>query len=90
MAVFLVCYDVSNYASFLHVTSKWLPEVLSHCPNTPVVVVGLKEDLRDNPEALDKAGTAFPPSLAEGNEVRTVTVGRQGVVYLLSRSGSIF
>jgi len=32
---------------------QWVPEVRSACPDTPILLVGLKSDLRDKPEALE-------------------------------------
>ncbi len=32
--------------SFLNIREKWAPEVKYHCPNTPVMLVGMKSDLR--------------------------------------------
>uniref|UniRef100_A0A6A7FUE7 Cell division control protein 42 n=1 Tax=Hirondellea gigas TaxID=1518452 RepID=A0A6A7FUE7_9CRUS len=48
--VFLICFDVSNVNSFQHVKTKWFPEVQRHSPGVPVIMVGTKSDLRDNPE----------------------------------------
>lgn len=50
--VFLVCFSVVNPTSFEHITHKWFPEVSHHCPGTPVILVGNKIDLRDDPEIL--------------------------------------
>ncbi len=33
---------------------QWYPEVSHHCPNTPIIVVGTKLDLRDDKETIDK------------------------------------
>ena len=49
--VFLVCFSVSSYATFQNVEAKWLPEVTHHCPDTPILLVGTKSDLREHPES---------------------------------------
>jgi len=46
--VFLVCYSVVSTASLDNIKSKWISEIRQHCPNAPVVLVGLKMDLRDD------------------------------------------
>ncbi|XP_060709367.1 rho-related GTP-binding protein RhoF-like [Hemiscyllium ocellatum] len=46
--VVLVCYDVSNPISFQNVMRRWLPEVRHICPQTPVILVACKTDLRMN------------------------------------------
>ena len=45
--VFIVCYSVNSPSSFKNVKAKWLPEIRSHCPSTPVVMVGTKADTRN-------------------------------------------
>jgi Ras-related C3 botulinum toxin substrate 1 len=50
--VFLVCFSVVNVVSFENVWAKWVPEIRHHCPRTPIVLVGTKIDLRDDPEAI--------------------------------------
>ncbi|CAG2118111.1 unnamed protein product [Medioppia subpectinata] len=52
--VFLICFSLVNPASFENVRSKWYPEVSHHCPQTPIVLVGTKLDLRDDPKINDK------------------------------------
>jgi Ras-related C3 botulinum toxin substrate 1 len=47
--VFLVCYSVVSPTSFENVQAKWIPELRHHAPNAPVILVGTKTDLRDDP-----------------------------------------
>jgi small GTP-binding protein len=54
--VVMVCFATTSRTSFERVQSKWLPEIRHFCPGTPVVLVGLKTDLRDEILAVD-AGT---------------------------------
>lgn len=44
--VFLVCFSIISPASFENVKTKWYPEIQHHCPNTPIILVGTKSDLR--------------------------------------------
>ena len=48
--VFLICFSVISKASKDNVKAKWHPEINNHCPGTPVVLVGTKADLRDDPQ----------------------------------------
>jgi len=56
--VFLVCYSIISRASFDNVKAKWVPEVKHHCPGTPMVLVGTKEDLRQDAELMKKISHA--------------------------------
>jgi GTPase SAR1 family protein len=62
--VFIIAFSLVSPASYENVSSKWYPEVTSlcavtyhlillkisfHCPNTPIILVGTKMDLRDDP-----------------------------------------
>ena len=49
-SVFLICFSVESEDSFENVRSYWLPEITHHKPKTPWLLVGLKTDLRPNPE----------------------------------------
>ena len=33
---------------------QWYPEVIDYCPNTPVILVGTKLDLRDDEDTIEK------------------------------------
>ncbi|KDE06314.1 GTP-binding protein rho2 [Microbotryum lychnidis-dioicae p1A1 Lamole] len=45
--VILICYAVDSPDSLENVTTKWIEEVRAHLKDVPVLLVGLKKDLRD-------------------------------------------
>ncbi|XP_043918749.1 rho-related GTP-binding protein RhoH [Protopterus annectens] len=45
--VVLLCYSVTNHNSYLSVRNKWIGEVRSHLPKTPVLVVATQTDQRE-------------------------------------------
>ncbi|XP_003387180.1 PREDICTED: ras-related C3 botulinum toxin substrate 1-like [Amphimedon queenslandica] len=52
--VFLICFSLVSPASYQNVKAKWHPEITHHCPNIPVILVGTKQDLRDDRETIGK------------------------------------
>ncbi|XP_035715764.1 ras-like GTP-binding protein RhoL isoform X3 [Folsomia candida] len=59
---FLCCYSIENRTSFTNVESKWIPELRRYCPTTPVIVLGMKKDLRSPSNSLiseDEGRTCF-------------------------------
>ncbi|KAL4239454.1 hypothetical protein ACF0H5_000269 [Mactra antiquata] len=44
--VFIICFSLVDRNSYENVKLKWHPEVTHHRPNTPIVLVGTKDDLR--------------------------------------------
>ncbi|KAH7693155.1 rho-related GTP-binding protein RhoC-like protein, partial [Aphelenchoides avenae] len=57
--VFIVCYSVDQPDSLKHITEKWVPEIKHFCPQTPILVVGNKKDIRDeHRRASIAAGTS--------------------------------
>jgi len=44
--VFLVCFSIISKTSFENVTERWIKELKEHQPDTPIVLCGLKSDLR--------------------------------------------
>jgi len=47
---FLLAFAVTSPESFQRAEKKWMPELRFHCPTTPVILVGTKKDLRDDPK----------------------------------------
>jgi Ras-related C3 botulinum toxin substrate 1 len=47
--VFLVCFSVVSPTSYENVSAKWIPELRHHAPNAPIILVGTKTDLREDP-----------------------------------------
>ena len=43
----LICFSVNDKTSFENVADKWIPEV-THFSKCPIVLVGLKSDLRNS------------------------------------------
>ena len=50
----MICFSLTSPASYENVRAKWYPEVSHHCPNTPIILVGTKVDLRDDKETIEK------------------------------------
>jgi len=69
--IFLVCYSVVNPASYDNVKTKWYPEVTHHCPNTPIILLGTKVDLRDDKDMIDKlkSRNAIPVTSQQGEQL---------------------
>ena len=52
--VFIICFSVDCPKSLENVKAKWYPEVQRYCPNTPIILVATKVDLRDDREVIAK------------------------------------
>lgn len=57
---------------------QWYPEVSHHCPNTPIILVGTKLDLREDKETVEKlkekklSPITYPQGLAMAKEIQAV------------------
>ncbi len=51
--VFLICFSITCPDSFKNIQTKWHPEVSNNCPQTPIILVGTKVDLRDDKDAKE-------------------------------------
>ncbi|CAK7565019.1 MAG: hypothetical protein SEPTF4163_002926 [Sporothrix epigloea] len=58
--VVVLCYDISRRATLTSLQTHWLREIrttFQHCDHMPILVLGLKRDLR---QADDPANTLYP------------------------------
>lgn len=61
-----VCFAIDCPNSLDNVMDKWYPEVLHFCPYTPLILVGLKSDLRHKKSCIDMLKTqGLTPVTAE-------------------------
>ena len=44
--VVLMCFDVGRQSSLENCREMWYPQVRKFCPNTPIILVGCKNDVR--------------------------------------------
>ena len=47
--VILMCFSIDSPDSLENIPEKWTPEVKHFCPNVPIILVGNKKDLRNDP-----------------------------------------
>ncbi|CAM9014661.1 hypothetical protein WICANDRAFT_38191 [Wickerhamomyces anomalus NRRL Y-366-8] len=69
--VVLICFSIDLPESLGNVQEKWISEVLHFCHGVPIILVGCKVDLRDDPSTIQKLrdeGLA-PVSQSEGQSV---------------------
>ena len=52
--VFIMCFSLTSQTSYENVKEKWFPEIREHCPTAPIILVGMKQDLRDDQATIDK------------------------------------
>lgn len=66
-----VCFAIDCPNSLENVMDKWYPEVLHFCPTTPLILVGLKSDLRTKRACIDllKTQGLTPVTQEQGQSV---------------------
>lgn len=47
-----MCFSIDSPDSLDNIPEKWTPEVRHFCPNVPIILVGNKKDLRNDPQTL--------------------------------------
>jgi len=79
--VFLMCFSIISPSSFENIKIRWYPELQHHCQGTPVLLVGTKLDLREDPninEGLKSQGLA--PITKEQGESLSKEIGSSSYV----------
>jgi len=54
--VILMCFSIDSPDSLENIPEKWTPEVKYFCPNVPIILVGNKKDLRNDPNTIKDLG----------------------------------
>ena len=52
--VILMCFSIGSPDSLDNIPERWLPEVIHFCPDIPVILVGNKKDLRNDPNTVEE------------------------------------
>ncbi|KAI1453454.1 Rho2 GTPase [Annulohypoxylon moriforme] len=52
--VLLIGFSIESPDSLDNVKHKWIEEATERCPGVPIILVGLKKDLRDDPVAVEE------------------------------------
>lgn len=47
-----MCFSIDSPDSLENIPEKWTPEVKHFCPNVPIILVGNKKDLRNDPNTI--------------------------------------
>jgi len=63
--VFLICFSIISPETFHNVTKKWYPEIAENSPDTPIILVGTKLDLRNKPDAIQALREANQEPISE-------------------------
>ncbi|KAJ2617521.1 GTP-binding protein Rho1 [Coemansia sp. RSA 1365] len=53
--VILICFAIDSTDSLDNVKEKWISEVMHFCQGLPVILVGCKSDLREDPGFIEQA-----------------------------------
>ncbi|KAG9245388.1 P-loop containing nucleoside triphosphate hydrolase protein [Calycina marina] len=66
-----VCFAIDCPNSLENVVDKWWPEVQHFCPNVPLLLIGLKSDLRHKRTCIDllKTQGLTPVTAAQGKDI---------------------
>ncbi|BFZ23973.1 hypothetical protein BsWGS_27012 [Bradybaena similaris] len=73
--VFVVCFSVVSPSTLENVKQKWIPEVIRHCPTTPILLVGTQTDLRNDIQQLKQLAKLRqkPLSMEDGRKAARET-----------------
>ncbi|KAK6177773.1 hypothetical protein SNE40_015808 [Patella caerulea] len=52
--VILMCFSIDEPDSLINISERWKPEIQHFCRNVPIILVGNKIDLRNDPATKEK------------------------------------
>jgi len=77
--VFILCFSVISRSSFENVDTKWTPEIRHHCPETPIVLCGLKIDIRKPDSVTKSEGESLAKKIKAAKYVECSAMTREGL-----------
>ncbi|EGC38107.1 hypothetical protein DICPUDRAFT_149292 [Dictyostelium purpureum] len=69
---FVLCFSISNRESFNRCLDFWYPEIQRFCPNTPIVLVGTKSDVYNNPNYVKEQLVTNSEGVEMANKIKAV------------------
>ncbi|KAF7584439.1 GTP-binding protein RHO1 domain protein [Clavispora lusitaniae] len=86
--VILICFSIDSPDSLDNVLEKWISEVLHFCQGVPIILVGCKVDLRNDPATIKALAqeNQQPVSSSEGEAVAQ-KIGTQYYLECSARTG---
>lgn len=71
--VIVMCFAIDSPDSLENIPEKWVQEVKHFCPNVPIVLVGNKKDLREDPSTIKELARLkqAPVKYDEGQQMCT-------------------
>ena len=63
--VILMCFSIDSPDSLENILEKWTLEVKHFCHNSPIILVGNKKDLRNDPNTINPVKTEEGQAMAE-------------------------
>ncbi|WBW74101.1 Rho family GTPase Rho5 [Schizosaccharomyces osmophilus] len=74
--VVLICFSVDAPESLDNVQEKWISEVMHFCSSLPIILVGCKNDLRNDPKVVEELSkTSQKPIPYEDGETVAKKIG---------------
>ena len=70
--VFVLCFSLVSTSSLENIKMTWIPEIREFCPESPIILLGTKSELRDRFDYLDdtlKKPGMRPIQTQEGKDV---------------------
>ncbi|KAM6555079.1 hypothetical protein CsatB_015841 [Cannabis sativa] len=68
--VFIIAFSLISKISYENVSKKWIYELKHYAPNIPIILVGTKLDLRDDPQFFIDHPNTVPITTTQGEELR--------------------
>lgn len=77
--VLLLCFSINSPDSLENIAERWIAEAKHFCPKVPILLVGLKKDLRTDPEEIQRLEeNKQKPTRVEDGEKMAERIGAVG------------